>query len=185
MEIDINQNEIAIGDKYKIFIDGQLSHTASTELFKLFAVVNLFDITGNGHRLAINKRHLWFKAKYEITRHDNSILAFQTKSFWKNHYQCHDDASRYDIYGHRGRKYSVFSNDKQIAWWNKQKVTWFEGDNYKIIADNNCDYELLIAFCLIIDNYRSNHNGNNTITVDFGNIWPQARPFDSTWLPKL
>ncbi|HLL43399.1 MAG TPA: hypothetical protein VK369_09685 [Segetibacter sp.] len=184
MEIDINQKKIAIGDKYKIFIDGQPTHTASTELFRLFAVVNLFNITGNRHRLTINKRHAWFKAKYDIRRHDNNVLVFQTKSFWKKHFQCRYDSGLYDIYGHRGRKYSVFKNDEQVAWWNKQKVTWFEGDNYKIIAENNSDYELIIAFCLIIDNYSSNDKGNNTITIDFGHIGPQARPFDSTWQPK-
>lgn len=184
MEIDINQNKIAIGDKYKIFIDGKPTHTATSELFKLFAVVNLFNITGNGHRLTINKRFWWFNAKYEITRHDNTVLVFHTKSFWKNHFQCHYDADLYDIYGHRGRKFSVYKNDKQVAWWNKQKVTWFEGDNYKIIADNNCDYDLIITFCLIIDNYSSNDSSNNTVTIDFGNIGPQARLFDSTWQPK-
>jgi uncharacterized protein YxjI len=182
MEIDINQKKIAVGDKYNIFIDGQLSHTASTEVFRFLAVINLFDVGGS--RLTINKKNWWFKAKYNITLNDNNVLEFRTKSFWKNHFQCQYGLNLFDIYGHKGRKVSVFKNDKQVAWWNKQKVTWFEGDNYKIIADTNSDNEIIIAFCLIIDNYNSNDKGGNTITIDFGSIGPQARAFDATWLPK-
>lgn len=78
----------------------------------------------------------------------------------------------------------MYKNDEQVAWWDKKRVTWFEGDNYKIVADNKGHYELLIAFCLIIDNYLSNDKGNNSMTIDFGHIGPQARKFDKTWQPK-
>ena len=64
MEININQKKISIGDKYQIFIDGNAAYTASTELFKLFAVIKLFEITGARHILTINKRQGFFKAKY-------------------------------------------------------------------------------------------------------------------------
>jgi hypothetical protein len=30
--------------------------------------------------------------------------------------------------------------------WNKNCVTWFDGDNYRIVADNDCDFELIISF---------------------------------------
>ena len=43
MEININQKKISIGDKYQVFIDGQPTHKASREIFKLFAVINLFE----------------------------------------------------------------------------------------------------------------------------------------------
>jgi uncharacterized protein YxjI len=185
MEIDINQQKIAIGEKYKIFIEGQLTHTASTESFSLLAVVYLFDNNLKERKLTINRRFSWFKAKYDITRHDKTSLSFWTKSLWKKHFQCQYDSDLYDIYGHRGRKYSVFKNNEQVAWWDKKKITWFEGDNYKIIADNNSDYELIIAFCLIIDNYSSNDKGKNSMKIDFGNIGPQAKAFDPTWQPRL
>jgi hypothetical protein len=61
----------------------------------------------------------------------------------------------YDIYGHRGRKYSIYKNDQQVAWWDKEAVGWFAGDNYKIFANANSDPELLISFCLVIGNFRT------------------------------
>lgn len=44
MEIDINQAKISIGDKYKIFIEGQQTHKASRQLFSLLPVVHLYDL---------------------------------------------------------------------------------------------------------------------------------------------
>jgi hypothetical protein len=111
-------------------------------------------------------------------------LEFRTKSVWKNHFQCQYGSENFDIYGHKGRKFSVYKNDRQVAWWDKQAVSWFEGDNYKLIADVDSDYELIMAFCLIIDNHLSNSNEGNTVTFDLGNIGPQAKAFDSTWLPN-
>jgi uncharacterized protein YxjI len=183
MEIDINQKKISIGDKYTIFTDGQQTHTASRELFNLLPVVNLFNNPNNRPIMTIRKRLSWFKAKYDITRWDNNILEFRTVSFWKPHYQCHCGNDNYDIYGHRGRKYSIFKNDKQIAYWDKKAVSWFAGDNYKIIGDKGSDADLLISFCLVIDNFASDDHDGNTVTIDLGNLL-QAKKFDNSWQPK-
>jgi uncharacterized protein YxjI len=182
MEIDINQKKIALGDKYTVFVDRQQAYTAATETFRLLAVLHLYNHAG-ACRVTINKRTFGFKATYDITFFDNTIAAFRTRSFWKNHHECRYGADTFDIYGHRGRKYSVFKNSMQVAWWDKKAVTWFEGDNYKITADRDSNPELLIAFCLIIDNYRSKNNGNNTMTIDLGSI-VQAKKFDPAWQPK-
>jgi len=77
----------------------------------------------------------------------------------------------------------VYKNDTQVAWWTKQAVSWFSGDNYKIIADNNCNYNLIIAFCLIIDDYKSNGK-KSVINISIGRLGPQAKKFDPTWNPK-
>jgi uncharacterized protein YxjI len=184
MEIDINQKKISIGDKYQIFIDGQQTHYASSQIFRLLAEIHLFD-AGNGGPVAVLKKNwAFFHTSFDITRKDNNILEFRTTSFWKRHYTCQVGQDLYDIYGHRGRKYSIYRNDKQVAWWDKQAVSWFNGDNYKIVADRDCDYELIISFCLIIDNSQSNSNDGGALRIDAGNIGPQARKFDSSWQPK-
>ena len=184
MEIDINQKKISIGDKYQIFIDGQQTHTASKEIFQFLPTINLFDNIGGRAKIKIKKRISWFEAKYDLTRWDNNILEFKTTSFWKLSYQCQCDSDMYEVYGHKGRKYSVYKNNIQVAWWDKEAVTWFEGDNYKIIADNDCDVDLVIAFCLIVDNFSSDDHEGNTVTYDFGNIGFQAKKFDNNWEPK-
>ena len=185
MEIDINQKKISIGDKYQIFTDGLQTHTATRQLFKLLPEVNLFDNSGDRARMTINKRLSWLKAKYDITRWDNNVFQFRTKSIWRLHYQCQFGPDMYDIYGHRGRKYSIYKNDTQVAWWNKNAVAWFAGDNYKIIANKDCDVDLIISFCLIVDNFSSDDHDGNTVTYDFGNIGFQAKKFDNAWQPKF
>jgi uncharacterized protein YxjI len=182
MEIDINQKKISFGDKYRIFINGQEEYKASTEHFRLLMVMHL-DHYAQGRRLTINKKFAFLKAKYDISIASGQVLEFRTKSWWKKHYQCLHGADLYEIYGHRGRKYSVYKNDRQVAWWDKQAVTWFAGDNYKMVANNKADKELLIAFCLIIDNNSSNDN-DRAININLGHLGPQAKKFDRTWLPQ-
>ncbi|HVW60864.1 MAG TPA: hypothetical protein VHC48_12530, partial [Puia sp.] len=111
MEIDVNQKKISIGDKYRIFVDGQETYLASRRLFQLLPEVNLFKVGEERAKMTINKRLSWFKARYDITRWDNSILQFRTKSLWELQYECQVGADLYAIYGHRGRKYSIFKND--------------------------------------------------------------------------
>jgi uncharacterized protein YxjI len=185
MEIDINQKKISIGDKYNIFTNGLQTHFASKGIFQLLAEIKLFENGDDMPKMTIKKRLSWFKAKYDITRWDNSVFSFRTKSFWKSYFQCICGNDTYDIYGHRGRKYSIYKNNVQVAWWNKNAVAWFNGDNYKIFADNNCDVNLLISFCLVIDNWAYNDEKNkNTININLGNIGWQAKKFDPAWQPK-
>jgi uncharacterized protein YxjI len=181
MEIDIRQKKITIGDKYKIFVDGQETYSASRELFSMLPVLHLS--TQSGKILSIEKRFSFFKASYDILFDNNEVLEFRTKSLWRKHFKCSLGPDLFDIYGHKGRKYSVYKNDRQVAWWGKNKVALFEGDNYKIIAEGDKGYELIIAFCLIIDNQFNNPGGNNSITIDLGHIGPEERKFDETWQP--
>ncbi|HVX50278.1 MAG TPA: hypothetical protein VHB48_08965 [Chitinophagaceae bacterium] len=186
MEIDVNQKKISIGDKYNIFTNGVQTHFASKRMFQWLAEIKLFTGGGDIPVIIIKRRFAFFKAKYTITRADGTVLPFITKSFWKRVYQCTGGNNIYTVYGHRGRKYSIFKNDVQVAWWSKSAVTWFNGDNYKILADNDCDATLLIAFCLIIDNYASNdEKNNNAVNVNVGSIGPQGKKFDANWQPKI
>jgi uncharacterized protein YxjI len=184
MEIDINQKKISIGDKYQIFIDGQQTHRASAKIFRIFAEINLFDMSSDFPEMTIKRRFAFFKAKFDITRKNDTVIELRTISFWKSHFQCVSGADMYDIYGHRGRKYSVYKNDRQVAWWDKQAVSWFNGDNYRIVSDKDCDKNLIISFCLAIDNYASNDSEKKTVNIDIGKIGPQARKFDPDWQPK-
>lgn len=184
MRIDINQKKIAIGDKYQIFIEGQPAYRASNELFRLLAVINLYKDEDSKARLTIHKEWFFWKPKYTIHLHDNQTVGFRADSWWKMHYQCHRSPNIYHIYGHRGRKFSIYKDHTQVAWWEKKAVSWFDGDNYIITADQDCDIELIIAFCLIIDNHKSKRHGDNAVSYDIGNIGGQVREFDPHWKPK-
>lgn len=184
MIIDINQAQIALADKYRIYIDEQLEadYRAARRLWRIFAEVDLFRGNDPDPRLTIKKQFAPFMASYEIRR-GGDRYRFSTRSFWKHRYQCNAGADAYTVYGHRGRKYSIFKNDVQVGWWNKEAISWFAGDNYRIICDDDTDIELLIAFCLIIDNYRNDDHDGSTFNYDFGNL-VQAKKFDTAWQPR-
>ena len=188
MEIDINQKKISIGDKYKIFVDGQQTHTASRKLFRWLTEIHLSKIGSNNPKYVIKRRWALSKLEFDLRNWNNNVFEFRTKNFWKLHFYCRVGHDYYEIFGHRGRKYSIYKNNVQIAYWDKEAVTLYKGDNYKIIADDDSDYELLISFCLIIDNKSSNNGDNNNAlfskTIDFGNIGPEAKEFNTMWKPK-
>jgi uncharacterized protein YxjI len=184
MEIDINQKKISIGDKYQVFIDGTQTHHAAAKIFRILSEISLFDMNSDFSLVTIKRKFSFFVAKFDITKKDGIPYPFITKSFWKGHFQCECGSDLYDIYAHKGRKHSVYKNDKQVAWWDQKAVTWFNGDNYKIIADKDCDKLLLISFCLALDNYASNDEEKKTVNFNIGRIGPQARKFDPSWVPK-
>ncbi len=68
MEIDINQKEISIGDKYRIFIDGHPAYTATQKLFRFLPQINLFAENEVVPRMVVKRRFSWLLAKYDITR---------------------------------------------------------------------------------------------------------------------
>ena len=145
--------------------------------------INLFRADDDTPIFTLNRKLTLVSISFDIKKQDGQRLEFRTISFWKLHYECRDGKDKYEIFGHRGRKYSIYKNTVQVAWWDKEGVTWFEGDNYKITADSDADAELLSCFCLIIDNCFSNNDGD-AFSFDLGNIGPQARKFDDRWEPK-
>jgi uncharacterized protein YxjI len=183
MEIDINQKKLSFNDKYQIFIDGQQTHFAVIRSLYSSAT-ELIEKESGKVKYIIGKKWTLFTTSFSLIRlEDDNILAFRTRSFWKRHYFCVVGMDMYDIYGHTGRKYSVYKNEIQVAWWAQEAVAWFNGDNYKIVADKDCDYELIISFCLAIDAAFSNDN-SGILSIRTGSMGPQAKRFDESWQPK-
>lgn len=182
MIIDIRQKKLSIGDQYQITLNGEPIYTASREVFQWLAEILVFDVPANRLSIKINKRFHLFKANYEISL-DAMVCSFKTVSYLRAHFRCQNTGDNYDIYGHRGRKYSIFKNGRQVGWWEKDRVTWLEGDQYRIIANDDTHIELLIAFCLIIDNYFSSNHGEDIMTINWGYFGLQARHFDQDWRP--
>lgn len=185
MVIKINQRKITFGTKYDIDIDGERKYFAESELFRIFSVIHLQKNSNDipSPILTIYKRFYFFKRKYDIELTNGEIIPFRTVSFWTSEYQSIYKNDVYDLYTHRGTLYSIFKNNVQIAWWRKDFITWFAGDIYTIIADNDCDAELLISFCLIIDNALKRNKGG-LFRMNFGNNNIFLKEFNPYWRPN-
>jgi len=184
MRIDINQKKISLFNSYKIFIEQRKAYTADCDIVFLMPIIELHKINGNKPIVIIKKRWSLLKPKYDILFKDGTVANFRTKSSWDCHYNCEYKNDKYTIYSHLERKYSIYKNDIQIAWWDKEAVVWFSGDNYKIVADSDVEIELIISFCLIIDNYFNRRSRGNILTYDFGEVLHEDKSFNSKWLPK-
>jgi len=184
MRIDITQQDISIGDKYSILVNDQQTYYASGAVLTLLAEIKLTKEKGGEPLLVIKKKFSPFAATYTIKLSDGTMLDFTTVSILQMQYQCVCGEDTYDIYGNRGRKYSIFKNDVQIGYFVEAAVTMFMGDNYTIYANSDCDKELVIAFCLIIDNYANNDSRKSSININFNLGIFGLRKFDSDWEPN-
>lgn len=180
MRIDINQKKIAFGNKFSIVKDGITIINAASRLFRILSVTELFKPNSELPLGTIRRRLAVFNAKYDIELVNQASYHFSTISWWKNHHQCTNGSTTFDVYGHRGRRYSIYKNGEQVAYFKKEAVTFFEGDNYMLIANNDADHFLLCCIVLTVDNYRSNNKNDSAVNIDFGHIF-QARPFDENW----
>jgi hypothetical protein len=184
MNIDIQQEKISIGARYDVLVDGQQSHSAASRFPRIRAVIDLVTTPSRAQTLTIRRRFALFKADYDIVLPDGKVAQFRTQSYWQKHFQCTCGADNYDIYGHRGRKFSVYKNDVQVAWWERNSITFFKGDSYRIVTESGPVHLMVIAFCLIIDNYSNSDGSSNMITINFGSLIGGARPFDPSWAPR-
>ena len=185
MIIQIDKRIISIPAKFDIFINKQHSYVASEKLFRIFDEINLYKIENKKIKYRIKRKFFLMNPIYEIICKNNITYLFKTTRVFKGHHYCKIGQDYYDIYAHKDRKYSVYKNNKKIAWWDKEMFSLLGGDSYKIIVANDCDYELVISFCLIINNaFSKNRTGKKyAINIDFGNML-EAKEFDRAWRPK-
>jgi hypothetical protein len=179
--LDVNQKKISIGDKYAIAINGQPYYKAKSSLWKLFPKVDLIPLQGDQVLMSVEQGWGFLKPNVVFT-----IGAMQYKletiSWWKRRFSINVGKDVFEIVGHRGRKVSIFQNGNQIAWFDKDAVTFFAGDNYHCTANVNAPAEWLIAAILFWD-IHYNREQKSAINIKFGSII-ESQSFDKTWQPN-
>jgi hypothetical protein len=154
MEITITHKNSFSGHKYSIFEGERQTHTAAVKSFSWLPEINLLDNSGNPV-LNIKRSRGFFKVAYELRR-NKEVLSFKMVSSWKRNYQCVVGTTVYDIKKSKARQYEVCKDNISVGGLIRKSDGWFKGYRYIITAGNENDHELLIAFCLIIDNIKIN-----------------------------
>jgi hypothetical protein len=120
--------------------------------------------------------------RFKIIFPDKTETLFKPETLQALNYIFIKDGTRYDVYQHKDRKHSVFCNNVQIAYFDKDEISKFGADSYTIEADNDADKEILLGFLLIL--HLLNGSDKRAIySKDIGNIW-EKKAFDPTWTPK-
>ncbi len=179
--IQISQRKVSIGDKYTISVNGQQVLKCARTIFKIYPRLTVSPIHGGPPVFEIEQRiAMFFQAAFVFTFGQNQY-ELSTVSWWNRHFQIHMGKDVFDIYGHRGRKVSIFLNGRQIAWFQSSAVTFFSGDEYNIHADAQVSIDWLIAIALMWDS-AFNRRSRSMINIKFGWLF-QAKAFDKSWVP--
>lgn len=101
--------------------------------------------------------------------------------FFKSFYTLKTNTDIYDIYPHRGRKTSIYKNNKQIAYYEKRLFNRFNKKGITLVSDSNADLDVLFSIIATID--FDVEDDAYTATIDLGNIL-QSRKFDKEWKPS-
>ena len=179
--IQITQKKISVGDKYRISVNGHEVLKCARSIWKLYPKLTVTAVQGGPPVFEIEQRiAILFQTSFVFNFGQNKY-ELNTVSWWNRHFRIYMGQDVFEIFGHRGRKVSVFLNGRQVAWFQSGAVTFFAGDTYTIHADANVSVDWLIAICLMWD-AAFNRRGKAMINIQFGWLF-QARPFDKTWTP--
>ena len=102
---------------------------------------------------------------------------------WTQVYKCEGAGETYTLYVHRGLKFSIFKDDRQIAAFTKNLVVLGSGNCYEIRMDSDVDALLIVCMVITLNSAEFDED-KETVSVDFGNIGPQGRKFDDSWEPR-
>ncbi|HEY9047249.1 MAG TPA: hypothetical protein VIN08_15195 [Ohtaekwangia sp.] len=86
---------------------------------------------------------------------------------------------------HIGTGFSFFKNDKQFAFFKKEKISLSSEKKYIVIADSDIPADLLsiISHSILIIT-EDVYDQSADVNVDIGNIGPELRKIDHTWRAK-
>lgn len=181
MDITIEQNALAVRPEYEITTPACIYMARQ----KPFSWGDNILVTGPRERLVatIRSRFSFFRSKYHYELVDGTSYQFRAEKLLPVVYVCEGPNECYRLYDHKGLNYSIFQGDAQIAAFSKNRITIANGNTYDVRV--NDDANLLVVICMVLTINASEEGGNNTTArYDFGQIGPEARPFDKSWEPS-
>ena len=166
--------------KYDISAPEQ-SYYAERRFFSFLA--NLQPLSEDRQVLArVQQRFSLFREKYDFLLSDGGLYRFRCERVWKGVFLCEGAQETFRLYSHKALTYSVFQNDVQIAAFTKNRIVVGKGNQYDVRI--NRDANEIVVICMVLAlNTSENSDDNATVTYDFGDVGPEAKPFDNSWEP--
>ncbi|HEY6377447.1 MAG TPA: hypothetical protein VIX90_18140 [Edaphobacter sp.] len=137
----------------------------------------------NGRDVAkIQSRFSFFRNEYDFELTDGGIYRFQCEKRLKGVYLCDHNEDHLYLYRHKGVRYSIFKDDRQIAAISRNRVVIGKGHRYEIAV--NADANIVVILCMMLAlNTPEDDPNDSTVTYDCGNVGPEERPYDESWRP--
>jgi uncharacterized protein YxjI len=181
MEVTIQERTLSFRSEYEIETPGSF-YSAQKAIFSFPAKIKL---QSSDKRILANikGRFSFFRERYDFALSDGRVFHFWCEKRWKRVFDCKGDKDSYRLYGHKGLKYSIFQDDRQIAAFTKNRIVIGKGNQYEISLNDDADVIVIICMVLAINTSEDDDN-NATVTIDVGSIGPEERPFDDRWQPS-
>jgi uncharacterized protein YxjI len=181
MEVTIQERVLSFRSEYEIETPGSY-YFAQKSFFSFPANIAL---QSSDERILarIQGRLSFFRQRYDFTLSDGRVFHFWCEKRWKRVFDCKGDNDSYCLYGHRGLRYSIFQDNRQIAAFTKNRIVIGKGNQYEIKINDDADVIVIICMVLAI-NTSEDDDDNATVTIDVGSIGPEERPFDERWQPR-
>jgi len=181
VDVTVKERKISFASEYDITAKGATYYARKT----VFAINDHLEIKNEDGRVLATIQGFFspIRGKHDFLMADGRIYHFQAEKLWKPTYSCIGANETYTVYEHKGLRCSVFNGDRQIAAFEKNRIAWGSGNEYDIRMDSDAD--LLVVLCIVLTiNTEDYDDHQDTVTIDFGHIGPEARAFDETWEPR-
>jgi hypothetical protein len=179
VDISIQERKFSFRSEYDISTP-DANYYAQRAFFSFGAKLQLQ--AEGGRTLVLIRGRFPFFTRYDFEFSDGRFYRYRCEKFWKRVFVCEGQGETLRLYQHRGCRWSIFQNDRQIAAFTKNRITIGKGNEYDVRM--NADADVLVVICLTLTlNTAENDDDNATVTIDLGNIGPADRPFDESWQP--
>lgn len=123
------------------------------------------------------------RSKHDFALENGRTYHFECAQLWKRVFTCTSENESYTLYEHRGLRCSIFRGEEQVAAFTKNRFILGKGNEYDIRMSAGID-PLLIACMVLSISMAEDNDGQDTATIDFGNLGPEAQPYDESWRPR-
>jgi hypothetical protein len=167
MEIVITKRQTSRANKYGIYCDGKLVRYAQSRPVGFLNNIDIVNVEGGHSLFKLVERPSFLSTSYDIVYQEGTTAKFRTRSCWKNHYFCQHGQDAYEVYSHKSLRYSIYKNGSQTASWEWDSVPGRACGGYRMQTDDIGAIDLLVSFCLILDDSSSNHLQSNANSGNF------------------
>ena len=181
MNVTVRERKFSLRSEYDIEAPGCTYH-ARKKIFSLMPRLQVFD-EDDRSVARISGRWSLFRARYDFALSNGNTYRFWREKLWKGVFACENNDEKFRMYTHKGLNYSIFQNDHQIAAFRKNRLVIGKGNEYDLRI--NADANLLAVICMVLTlNTQEDDNHRETVTIDFGKIGLEEKPFDESWQPN-
>lgn len=141
---------MSVSDRFDIYVNDKKKYIAKRGFFSF--IIKIKD-NQNSLKTTIKRKDFnGIKSNYEVTFPNNSKYRFKTNSYRKGVWELGNEETKYQLYEHEGYAYSLYKDEKQIAFCKKNEMVFLGKDKFEIEADYDVEEKIVIAIFLIIDN---------------------------------